>query len=170
MSTLIPWGPRFADPFALTDALFRRPAPRRESAWYAPTTDVVREGDDAVVRLELPGVDVAKDVTVEVDGDRLTVRGERRDEQSGEGFRESRYGSFRRIFTLPAHVDGDAVTASYDAGVLTVRVAGAHASVEAGARRIAIEGATEPGSTDGETGQTDQTDGETGETGEGQAL
>ncbi|HSK61872.1 MAG TPA: Hsp20/alpha crystallin family protein [Actinomycetospora sp.] len=148
MSTLIPWGPRFADPFALTEALFRRPAPRRDAAWYAPTTDVVREGDDAVVRLELPGVDVAKDVTVEVEGDRLTVRGERRDEQTGEGFRQSRYGSFRRTFTLPEHVADDAVSASYDAGVLTVRVAGAHAPVEAGARRIAVEGVSAPEATD----------------------
>jgi len=57
MSTLIPWGPRFVDPFAVAPALFRRPTPGRGTNWYAPTTDVVREGDDAVVRLELPGVD-----------------------------------------------------------------------------------------------------------------
>jgi HSP20 family protein len=160
MSTLIPWGPRFADPFALTEALFRRPAATRGTSWYAPTTDVVREGDDAVVRLELPGVDVAKDVTVEVEGGRLTVRGERRDEQTGEGFRQSRHGSFRRTFTLPEHVADDAVSASYDAGVLTVRVAGAHASVETGARRVAIEGAPAPEATDGSS------DGETAEGGE----
>ena len=74
-------------------------------------------------------------------GDRLSVRGERRDEQTGEGFRQSRYGSFRRSFTLPGHVDADAVSASYDAGVLTVRVTGAHAAAtEPGARRIAIDG------------------------------
>jgi HSP20 family protein len=163
MSTLIPWGPRFADPFALTEALFRRPAATRGTSWYAPTTDVWREGDDAVVRLELPGVDVAKDVTVEVEGGRLTVRGERRDEQTGEGFRQSRYGSFRRTFTLPEHVAEDAVSASYDAGVLTVRVAGAHAPVESGARRVTIEGVSAPESTDGETG-------ETGETGEGKTA
>ncbi|PVZ07699.1 Hsp20/alpha crystallin family protein [Actinomycetospora cinnamomea] len=156
MSTLIPWGPRFTDPFAVADALFRRPAATRGSGWYAPTTDVVRDGDDAVVRLELPGVDVAKDVTVEVEGGRLTVRGERRDEQTGEGFRQSRYGSFRRIFTLPEHVDGDAVSASYDAGVLTVRVAGAHSPVEAGARRIAIEGVSAPEPAEGETGEADE--------------
>ncbi|GAA4925399.1 HSP20 family molecular chaperone IbpA [Actinomycetospora succinea] len=145
MSTLVPWGPRFADPFAVADALFRRPAPSRPQAFYAPTTDVVRDGDDAVVRLELPGVDVAKDVTVDVDGHRLTVRGERRDEQSGEGWRESRRGSFRRSFTLPQHVDADAVSASYDAGVLTLRVVGAHAEpVEPGAQRIAIDGIAPP--------------------------
>ena len=118
---------------------------------------MVREGDDGVVRLELPGVDVAKDVTVEVEGGRLTVRGERRDEQTGEGFRQSRHGSFRRTFTLPQHVADDAVSASYDASVLTVRVAGAHASVETGARRVAIEGVPAPETTDGSS------DGETGE-------
>ena len=149
MSTLIPWGPRFVDPFAVAPALFRRPGPSRGTAWYAPTTDVVREGDDAVVRVELPGVDVARDVTVEVDGDRLSVRGERRDEQSGEGFRQSRYGSFRRSFALPGHVDADAVSASYDAGVLTVRVNGAHAeATEPGARRIAIDGVATPEDTE----------------------
>lgn len=145
MSTLIPWGPRFADPFAVVPALFGRPGPHHDTTWYAPTTDVVRDGDDAVVRLELPGVDVGKDVTVEVDGGRLTVRGERRDEQSGEGWRESRYGSFRRIFTLPEHVDADAVSASYDAGVLTLRIAGAHAgATERGARRITVDGVSGP--------------------------
>ncbi|MDD7940181.1 Hsp20/alpha crystallin family protein [Actinomycetospora lutea] len=145
MSTLVPWGPRFADPFAVADALFRRPAPSRRQAFYAPTTDVVRDGDDAIVRLELPGVDVAKDVTVDLDGHRLTVRGERREEQSGEGWRESRRGSFRRSFTLPQHVDADAVSASYDAGVLTLRIVGAHAEpVEPGARRIAIDGVPAP--------------------------
>jgi HSP20 family protein len=144
MSTLIPWGPRFVDPFAFAP-VFRRPAPSRGRSWFAPTTDVVRDGEDAVLRVELPGVDVAKDVTVEVVGDRLTVHGERREENSGEGWRESRSGSFRRTFTLPQHLAADAVTASYDAGVLTVRVAGAHAeATEPGARRIAIEGVAQP--------------------------
>jgi HSP20 family molecular chaperone IbpA len=155
MSTLIPWGPRFVDPFAFAPTLFRRAATSRApQAWYAPTTDVVRDGEDAVLRVELPGVDVAKDVTVEVDGDRLTVRGERREENSGEGRRESRSGSFRRTFTLPHHLAADAVTASYDAGVLTVRVAGAHAeATEPGARRIAIDGVPAP-----EAGESTESD------------
>src|SRR5262249_52679966 len=88
----------------------------------------------AVVRVELPGVDVEKDVNVEIDKGALIVRGERRDEHSeekhGRALREVRYGSFRRSFALPSHVSGDAVTASYDAGVLTVRVAGAYAGSE----------------------------------------
>jgi HSP20 family protein len=108
---------------------------------FSPAAEVVKDGDDAVVRLELPGVDVAKDVNVEVDKGQLVIRGERRDEHAeetdGRTLSEVRYGSFRRSFKLPAHVDSDAITASYDAGVLTVRVAGAHKGV--GAQRIAIE-------------------------------
>jgi HSP20 family molecular chaperone IbpA len=92
-------------------------------------------------------VDVAKDVTVEVDGGRLVVRGERRDERSeerpGRSLREVRYGSFARSFALPAHVTPEAVSASYDAGVLTVRVAGAHAA-PATATKIAVTSGEQP--------------------------
>lgn len=111
---------------------------------FSPAAEVVKDGDDAVVRLELPGVDVAKDVNVEVDKGQLVIRGERRDERSGEDpakdvrfVSEVRYGSFRRSFRLPTHVSSDAISASYDAGVLTVRIAGAHKGAEA--QRIAIE-------------------------------
>ncbi len=108
---------------------------------FTPAAEIVKDGEDAVVRLELPGVDVAKDVHVEVERGQLVIHGERRDERAeeneGRTLREVRYGSFRRSFKLPAHVTSDAVSASYDAGVLTVRVTGAHAGAEA--HRIAIE-------------------------------
>lgn len=115
--------------------------------WFQPTTngfspaaEVVKDGDDAVVRVELPGVDVEKDVNVELDRGRLVIHGEHRDEyaddQAGRTVREIRYGSFRRSFQLPAHVTSEAITASYDAGVLTVRVTGAYAGAQA--QRIAI--------------------------------
>jgi HSP20 family protein len=107
---------------------------------FTPAAEVVKEGDDAVVRVELPGIDVEKDVNVDVDGGYLVIHGERRDEHSedtnGRTLREVRYGSFRRAFRLPKHVTGDAVSASYDAGVLTVRVTGAYAGSHA--QRIAI--------------------------------
>jgi len=129
--------------------------PAAVADWARPTADglspaaeVVKDGDDAVVRLELPGVDVDKDVTVEVDRGRLVIHGERRDQfalqdQEKEGAHrtvsEIRYGSFRRSFTLPEHVTGEAVTASYDAGVLTVRVSGAYKDpAEKQAQRIEI--------------------------------
>ena len=107
---------------------------------FNPAAEILKEGDDAVVRLELPGVDVEKDVNVEVDKGRLVIHGEHRDEraeeENGRTLREIRYGSFRRSFQLPAHVTGEAVTASYDAGVLTVRVAGAYSGNQA--QRIEI--------------------------------
>jgi HSP20 family molecular chaperone IbpA len=62
-------------------------------------------GRPAIVRLELPGVDVDKDVTVEIHDGQLTVGGERRDERSenrsGRRLHEVRYGSFRRPSTFP---------------------------------------------------------------------
>ena len=119
--------------------------------WFAgtftPAAEVVKDGDDAVVRLELAGLSkeaVDKDVNVELDRGRLVIHGERRDERASEDpekdgrtLREVRYGSFRRSFKLPAHVTGDAISASYDAGVLTVRVAGVYTGTQA--QRIAIE-------------------------------
>jgi HSP20 family molecular chaperone IbpA len=108
---------------------------------FTPAAEIVKDGEDAVVRVELPGVDVAKDVNVEVERGHLVIHGERRDERSeekhGRTLREVRYGSFRRSFKLPAHVTSEAISASYDAGVLTVRVSGAGKGAEA--QRIAIE-------------------------------
>src|SRR3954469_1259737 len=140
MSTLSLWSRR--DPFAEFDALVRSafgPAPVQRAS-FSPAAEVTRDGNDAIVRLEIPGVDVEKDVTIEIDHSRLVVRGERRDERTenerGRSLREVRYGSFRRSFQLPEHVDADAVTATYDAGVLGARVAGAFARAEP--RRIAV--------------------------------
>lgn len=121
--------------------------PAATADWFTPVTsgftpaaEIVKEGDDAVVRLELPGVDVDKDVNVEVENGRLVIHGEHRDERSeeenGRTLREIRYGSFRRSFQLPGHVTSEAVAASYDAGVLTVRVTGAYAGAQP--QRIAI--------------------------------
>lgn len=108
---------------------------------FTPATEIVRDGDDAVVRVELPGVNVEKDVNVDLDRGYLVIHGERRDERAedkdGRTLREMRYGSFRRSFKLPAHVTEDAISASYDKGVLSVRVAGAHSGAET--KRIAIE-------------------------------
>lgn len=107
---------------------------------FSPAAEITKDGDDAVVRLELPGVDVDKDVTIELQGGHLTISGERRDEHAsddnGRSLREVRYGSFSRSFAVPAHVTGDAISASYDAGVLTVRVSGVYAGTQP--QRIAI--------------------------------
>jgi HSP20 family protein len=144
---------RQRDPFREFDSLVRTafgtPALRTvdRTPGFSPAVESHREGDDAVIRFELPGVDVEKDVTVEVKGRVLVVAGERRDERSesveGGSLSEFRYGSFRRSFRLAPQVTGEAVTASYDAGVLTVRVAGAFAESEGHQVAITKAGAVE---------------------------
>lgn len=128
------------DPFAEFDSLVRSafsPAGGTSRLDFTPAVETVRDGDDVVVRLELPGIDVSNDVSVEVTNGRLVVKGERRDErreESGETptrrISEIRYGSFERSFGLPGHVTAEAVSASYDAGILSVRVAGVYAGTE----------------------------------------
>lgn len=125
--------------------------PAAAEEWFKPVTtgvrpaaEIVRDGDDAVVRVELPGIDVERDVNVEVEDAKLVIHGERRDERAAETdtrtLREVRYGAFRRSFALPEHVTGNDITATYDAGVLSIRVAGAHSKPEVpGAQRIAIQ-------------------------------
>ena len=88
---------------------------------YVRIEDYV-EGDTYVVRAEMPGIDPDKDVTVTVDEDRLTISGERREEEKDKNRRELHYGSFTRTVTLPPGARADAITASYTDGVLEVRV------------------------------------------------
>ena len=109
------------------------------SQFNVPALPAHRGGPDD---LRVPDLHAAPElVNVELDGGHLVIHGERRDEHAdekdGRTVREVRYGSFRRSFKLPAHVVSDAISASYDKGVLTVRVAGAYAGTQA--QRIAIE-------------------------------
>ena len=65
---------------------------------FTPAAEVVKDGDDAVVRLELAGVDVDKDVNVELDRGRLVIHGERRDEHArAEGRPHRARGSLRVV-------------------------------------------------------------------------
>ncbi len=99
-------------------------APAAARRWV-PALDVAETADAYVLRADLPGLDPA-DVTIELEHRVLTISGERRAEQTTEdgGYRrvERSFGSFRRALTLPAGVDADAITASFDKGVLTVSV------------------------------------------------
>ncbi len=78
------------------------------------------EGERRVIRADLPGVDPAKDIRLEVDGSTLHLRGERRTEKHDEHRSEIRYGTFDRVVGLPPGTRPDDVTAEYADGVLTV--------------------------------------------------
>ena len=86
--------------------------------------DAYRDGDSFVVQLDLPGVDPSS-IEVNVERDVLTVQAERKP-TAGEGCQviaaERPTGAFTRQLFLGKALDTDRIEASYDAGVLTVRI------------------------------------------------
>jgi HSP20 family protein len=90
---------------------------------FTPLADVEETDDAYLLELELPGI-AKDDVTVEVAGRRVTVSGERKERQRvGILRRRTRsVGRFHYEVTLPGDVVEDQVSASMDAGVLTVTV------------------------------------------------
>jgi HSP20 family protein len=94
------------------------------TAW-APAVDIYETADELVVTADLPGVN-EKNLDVRVENNSLTIRGERKFEQtvSEENFLrvERTYGSFSRSFSLPSTVNAEAIKAEYRNGVLTVRM------------------------------------------------
>ncbi len=95
------------------------------------------DGSCHVIRLELPGVDPANDLTVSVENSTLTVLAERRDAPQLGRETEFRYGSFVRHIALPLGANAQDVTASCRRGVLTVRI-GIEPEREHGARKIDV--------------------------------
>jgi len=75
-----------------------------------------------MIRAELPGLDPDNDIEVTVDGRILTIRAERRRQDTGPYRSEFRYGSLARAVRLPARVDAADISARYDKGVLEVSV------------------------------------------------
>ncbi len=88
-----------------------------------PLLNLRREGDTFVVTAELPGMNV-EDLNIHVEGDTLTLKGERKHSDPGQGAsfhrRERTSGTFQRSLALPNGVDAENVKANYKDGVLTV--------------------------------------------------
>ena len=93
--------------------------------FWAPAVDMFETKDELVLAVELPGL-TEKDIRLTVDGDMLTVRGERAraEEAKEDGFHRSErwFGKFERSLPLPMPVQADRVTATYRDGVLTVKL------------------------------------------------
>jgi HSP20 family protein len=99
------------------------------------------DGEQLVVRAELPGIDPERDIDVSVENGVLTIAAERREssrEKFDKGFHsEFRYGSFVRQVRLPAGTSPEVVSATYKDGVLEIRMP--RPSAEAASRRIQIQ-------------------------------
>lgn len=114
--------------------------PARRTGNLLPPIDAFRTDEALVVTIELPGVR-PDDVEVTVEDGVLTLRGERRADEkvTQEQWvrRERAYGSFERSFTLPDGVNPDMITASFENGLLELRIP--HPPEKA-PRRISIAG------------------------------
>lgn len=90
-----------------------------------PQLDVHESGNEFVVTADLPGVS-GSDIDLQIEGDVLTIRGERRNQQErdeqGYHVMERSSGSFQRSLRLPFEPDPDKVTAECQHGVLTIHV------------------------------------------------
>jgi HSP20 family protein len=90
---------------------------------WAPPVDIYENGDNLVLKAELPGVD-PKDVEIRVEDNTLYMKGERKFEKEvkEENYHrvERSYGNFTRSFSLPNSIDADKVSAEYKDGILTL--------------------------------------------------
>jgi HSP20 family protein len=90
---------------------------------WNPAVDILEKDGHLILRAELPGM-TEKQIELKVEGNTLTLKGERKmdeeDKKSNYHRVESFYGSFVRTFRLPDTVDLDKISADYKNGVLTV--------------------------------------------------
>ncbi len=95
------------------------------SRGWTPAMDLVEAEDHFVLKADLPGLS-EEDVSIEVHDNTLRVSGERRSEherrERGWHRVERSFGRFSRSLTLPEGVDAEVISATFDKGVLEVRV------------------------------------------------
>ncbi len=107
---------------------FRRPYwddPGAQAVNWVPPVNVHEDKENVYVEAQLPGIDM-DDVKISVTDHTLQLRGERKGEreENTEHYhvREARYGSFARSFRFPNYANLEEATATYDKGVLAVKV------------------------------------------------
>ena len=109
-------------------------------SWPMPT-EIVETNDELRFEVEMPGFR-EEDIDVTIENNVLTISGEKKQEheegREGSEYRmvERRYGRFQRSFTVPPTVRGEETQASYENGVLKIRLP---KSEEAKPRRIRVE-------------------------------
>ena len=90
---------------------------------WAPPVDIYENGDNLVLKAELPGVN-PEEVEIRVEDNTLYLKGERKFEKEVKEQNyhriERSYGTFTRTFSLPNSIDADKVGANYKDGVLTL--------------------------------------------------
>lgn len=110
------------------------------NAW-SPALNIRETEKSIVVEVEVPGL-AAEDIDISVEDEVLTIRGQKRREETTDGDDyvrvERRYGSFTRRFALPCAVDADAAEARLEHGVLYLELEKVQAP---GAKKIGVRAA-----------------------------
>ena len=125
---LVPYVRRSEYPTRLFEEFFNdfpsSSVPEKGENWI-PSVDILEKDGNLILRAELPGM-TEKQIELKLEGNTLTLRGERKmeneDKKSNYHRVESFYGSFTRSFRLPDSVNSDKINAEYKNGVLTVTI------------------------------------------------
>ena len=108
-----------------------------------PTLDLGATDNEYTITVEIPGVN-EKDVKLEIVNDTLTIQGEKKYEDEDKGINyyrlERSYGSFQRTLSLPEDVDQNSVSATFNKGVLTIKMSRI-APPKANVRQIEVKAA-----------------------------
>jgi HSP20 family protein len=90
-----------------------------------PALDVYQTPNEVVVKATLPGVK-SEDVSIDISGETLTIKGETKAEQEIKKedylYQERRYGAFSRSVVLPGELKTDKAEATMEDGVLTLSI------------------------------------------------
>ena len=130
--TLVSWSPfrEFDDLLNRYGSLPRRSVQsgdsnERELASWRPAANISETETEYLIKAELPEVS-KEDIEVSVHDGIITIKGERRMEQSEDNEKqhriESYYGNFARSFSLPADADESGIQAASKDGILKVRI------------------------------------------------
>jgi HSP20 family protein len=96
-----------------------------EDVELSPSVDIYEEGDDVVVKTELPGME-KDDIEVNLTENTITISGEKKKEEkvSKKDYYhlERSYGTFSRSFNLPLEVQTDKAKATFKNGILEIRI------------------------------------------------
>jgi HSP20 family protein len=109
---------------SVIDSMFNNTAAKFErNVFFTPRADVIEKAASFEIHIALPGL-TKEEIAIEVNGDQLHVKGERKVVETKEGehlhISENYYGKFSRTFNLPENVNTEAVEAVFNNGILNI--------------------------------------------------
>jgi HSP20 family protein len=114
------------------------PFGRREDG-SSPAVDMYETESEVMVKASLPGLK-PEEVDITIAGNALEIRGERKEETEEKRgdyyYKERSFGTFQRSLTLPVEIRADEAEATFENGVLTLKMPKAE---QAKAKQIKIQ-------------------------------